>query len=63
MGAELILREKLVLEGTVTEIVVWRVSPSVPGSAHPFKYRFKSLPALLQDFNADKAAWLARRSQ
>lgn len=40
MGADLILREKRVIEDTITEIVVWRLSSPVPGSGHPFKYRF-----------------------
>lgn len=40
MGAELILREKQVVEGTITEVVVWRLPAPVPGCTHPFKYRF-----------------------
>ncbi|GAM11257.1 hypothetical protein OR1_03568 [Geobacter sp. OR-1] len=40
MGSELIVRNKQIVGGTITEVVVWRVSPSVPGCAHSFKYRF-----------------------
>jgi hypothetical protein len=40
MRATLLLRERRVLgEGRFAEIVLWRVPPLVPGSAHEFKYR------------------------
>ena len=39
MGSELLSRDKLVIEGTITEVVVWRVSPPVEGCSHSFKYR------------------------
>jgi len=40
MGAELIVRDKQFVDGTVTEVVVWRLTSPVPGCNHPFKYRF-----------------------
>jgi len=40
MGAELIIKDKRAVDGTVTEIVVWRLASPVPGCSHPFKYRF-----------------------
>ncbi len=40
MGAELIVRDKQFVDGTVTEVVVWRLISPVPGCNHPFKYRF-----------------------
>ena len=40
MGAELIIREKRAIDGSITEIVVWRLSRPVPGCSHLFKYRF-----------------------
>ena len=40
MGAELIIREKRAIDGTVTEVVVWRLTSPVLGCAHLFKYRF-----------------------
>jgi hypothetical protein len=40
MKAELLLRERLILEAsTFVEIVIWRVPEPVRGSAHDFKYR------------------------
>ncbi len=39
MGSELIVREKRIIGGTITEVVAWRVSPSISGCSHPFKYR------------------------
>lgn len=40
MKAELITRYRNVSEdGSVVELVVWRVPGSVPSSEHPFKYR------------------------
>lgn len=40
MKGELLLHERLVLDETAfAEMVVWRVSPSVRGSVHRFKYR------------------------
>jgi hypothetical protein len=40
MGAELIIREKLAVDDTITEVIVWRLTSPVPGCTHPFKYRF-----------------------
>ncbi len=41
MTAELLIRRRQVLsEDEFVEIVIWRVDPPVPGSAHGFKYRF-----------------------
>jgi len=40
MGAELILRNKRIFEGTITEIVAWKLTEPVPGCVHSFKYRF-----------------------
>jgi hypothetical protein len=40
MGSELIVRNKRIVSGTTTAVVVWRVYPSVPGCSHHFKYRF-----------------------
>lgn len=40
MGAELIIRDKRAVDGTITEVVVWRLTSPVPGCSHPFKYRF-----------------------
>jgi Family of unknown function (DUF6516) len=40
MGAELIIRDKRAIDGTVTEVVVWRLTSPVPGCNHLFKYRF-----------------------
>lgn len=41
MVAELLIRRRQVLaEDEFVEIVIWRVDPPVPGSAHGFKYRF-----------------------
>jgi hypothetical protein len=40
MAAELLIDERHVLDARAfLEIVVWRVSRPVRGSAHPFKYR------------------------
>jgi hypothetical protein len=40
MKAEALARERHVLaEDAFVEVVVWRVTPRVRGSAHPFKYR------------------------
>lgn len=40
MKAELMLRQRLVLDETAfAETVIWRVSPPARGSAHRFKYR------------------------
>ncbi len=40
MGAELIIKDKRAVDGTVTEVVVWQLTSPVPGCNHPFKYRF-----------------------
>lgn len=40
MGAELILRDKRIFEGTITEIIAWKLTEPVPGCIHSFKYRF-----------------------
>jgi hypothetical protein len=40
MGAELVIRDKQAVDGTVTEVVVWQLSSPVIGCNHPFKYRF-----------------------
>lgn len=40
MGSKLITRNKRIIGGTITEVVVWLVSPPVPGCSHPSKYRF-----------------------
>jgi len=46
MAAELMIDERHVLaENAFVEIVIWRLSRSVRGSAHRFKYR----PALVED--------------
>jgi len=40
MKAELIFRDRLDLpDGTIIEMVIWRVPEAVPPSDHPFKYR------------------------
>ncbi len=40
MASELILHERFILaENVFVEMVVWLVSPAVPGSHHDFKYR------------------------
>jgi hypothetical protein len=39
MSAVLLFRDKLVIDGTITEVVVWQVSPPVEGCSHSFKYR------------------------
>jgi hypothetical protein len=31
MGSELLSRDKFVINGTITEVVVWKVSPPVDG--------------------------------
>src|SRR6266480_2203064 len=40
MGAELIIKDKRAVDGTITEVVVWRLSRPVSGCTHLFKYRF-----------------------
>lgn len=40
MGAELVIRYKRAVDGTLTEVVVWTLSSPVPGCSHLFKYRF-----------------------
>ncbi|WP_068635046.1 toxin-antitoxin system TumE family protein [Thauera butanivorans] len=41
MGATLIHRSKETrADGVTIEMVIWSVDPSVPGSAHEYKYRF-----------------------
>lgn len=40
MGAELIIRDKRAVDGTITEVVVWRLTLPVRGCVHMFKYRF-----------------------
>jgi hypothetical protein len=40
MGAKLLIRERVVYaDGSMAEIVVWRVPRPVPPAAHGFKYR------------------------
>ena len=38
--AELLMRERRVLEAGFIEVVVWRLPQPLSGSAHSFKYRF-----------------------
>jgi len=40
VGAELIIKDKRAVDGTITEVVVWRLSRPVSGCTHLFKYRF-----------------------
>lgn len=39
MKAELLMRERRVLEGGFIEVVVWRLPQPVSGSTHSLKYR------------------------
>jgi len=40
MTADLLLRERVILTASsFVEMVVWKLSASVPGSSHQFKYR------------------------
>jgi Family of unknown function (DUF6516) len=39
MRAELLMRERRVLETGFIEVVVWRLSEPLSGSTHSFKYR------------------------
>ncbi len=40
MDAELVISDKVVFDdGTIQEIVIWRVPAAIPPSQHPFKYR------------------------
>ena len=39
MASTLILSHKKIKDGIIIELVVWEVSPAIPGCEHPFKYR------------------------
>jgi Family of unknown function (DUF6516) len=40
MGAELIQRDRFDFDdGTIVEMVIWRLPRPIPGCAHPYKYR------------------------
>lgn len=43
--AELLMRERRVLEGGFIEVVVWRLPESLGGSSHSFKYRLAYIVA------------------
>lgn len=40
MKATLITRDKRTINGTITEVVAWKIEKPVPGCNHNFKYRF-----------------------